>query len=77
MNSLSRRMRPQWPVLALALVLALGLLLFALQSVLNESVRRGVSLRKAAASESDQQARCNLLRGRPRSEQCAARQASP
>lgn len=68
MNSFVRGARRQFPAWLAAL--ALVLLLLALQSVLNESVQRGLTQRKAAAVQADTQWRCNALRGRPQREQC-------
>lgn len=69
MISLAQARRRQIPLLVLALAL-LVLLLLALRSVLNESVQRGATQRKAVANAADTQSRCSVLRGRPRSEQC-------
>ena len=74
MNSLVRSARRQFPAWLAAL--ALVLLLLALQAVLNESVQRGQTQRKAAATQADTQSRCNVLRGRPQREQCLRQPAA-
>jgi len=68
MNSLARGVRRQFPAWLAAL--ALVLLLLALKSVLNDSVQRGLTLRKAAATQADTLWRCNVLRGQQQREQC-------
>lgn len=75
MNPLYQQARRHAP-LGIA-VLSLGLLLFALQSVLQQSVQRGLSLRKAAATEADSAWRCGVLRGRPTREQCPPASPAP
>lgn len=56
-----------WTVLAL--LLALGLLV-ALLMVLQQGVRRGVSLRQAAQQQADVVWRCNAERGRALRDAC-------
>ena len=67
MNSFVRGARRQFPAWLAAL--ALVLLLLALKSVLNDSVQRGLTLRKAAATQADTLWRCNVLRGRQAQQQ--------